>query len=236
MRLNIASLSLAAVLLVASSSAAAITQPEEWAARIKTAQSVGASGTDLFGDSTNFYSGQTSFSVTDIDLPGNDKLPMRLTRTIEAAPLTGVENSGLLGSWELDVPYISGIYAASTGWRTKNNASPYLRCSDVSNLQPPTVGASPNDWLAREYWRGLTLYVTHPLKTGPRVSRGFGKMGPVPDGESCREEVTFYRDADRTGKEQFIASATGAFGGETKPEPGGGHEDAARQDQQANAF
>lgn len=107
MRLNITSLSLAAVLLVASSSAAAITQPEEWAARIKTAQSVGALGTDLFGDSTNFYNGQTSFSVTDIDLPGNDKLPMRLTRTIEAAPLTGVENSGLLGSWELDAPYIS---------------------------------------------------------------------------------------------------------------------------------
>lgn len=34
--------------------------------------------------------------------------------------------------------------------------------------------------------------VTHPLKTGPRISRGFGSMGPVLDGEICREEVAFY--------------------------------------------
>jgi putative transposase len=41
-----------------------------------------------------------------------------------------------------------------------------------------------------------SYHLTHPLKTGPLISRGFGKMGPVLDGESCREEVAFFRRAD----------------------------------------
>jgi len=49
--------------------AQSLTEPEEWRARIKKAESLGALGTDLFGDSTNYYNGQPSFSATDIDLP-----------------------------------------------------------------------------------------------------------------------------------------------------------------------
>lgn len=43
-----------------------VTQSDQWAERIKTAESIGALGSDLFGDSTNYYNGQTTFSVTDI--------------------------------------------------------------------------------------------------------------------------------------------------------------------------
>lgn len=37
----------------------------------------------------------------------------------------------------------------------------------------------------------LYSQMTHPLKTESFRGRGFGKMGPVPDGESSREEIAF---------------------------------------------
>jgi hypothetical protein len=80
-----------ALLLCASASlvrpayAGTITEPEEWAKRVKAAETRGAMGANLFGDSTNYYNGQTTFAVTDIDLPGNNALPVRVGRTITAA-------------------------------------------------------------------------------------------------------------------------------------------------------
>jgi hypothetical protein len=129
-----------------------ITEPEEWAKRVKTAEQIGVLGPDLFGDSVNFYNGQTTFTVTDIDIPGNSKLPVRVTRSFVAAQREDNGTPGLLGNWELDVPYMSGVYGANNGWQA-------TRCS--ANLAPGTAtgtGANPV-FGAGEYWRGITLSV-----------------------------------------------------------------------------
>src|SRR5689334_23366458 len=81
----------------------AVTEPQEWGKRIKAAESIGALGTDLFGDSTNYYDGGTTFSVTDIDLPGNNSLPVRVGRTLEASDLQGTQSGDLMANWNLDI-------------------------------------------------------------------------------------------------------------------------------------
>ena len=52
--------------------------------RVSAAEAIAPLGDNIFGDSTNYYNGSTTFSVTDIDLPGNSALPVRVTRTHSA--------------------------------------------------------------------------------------------------------------------------------------------------------
>lgn len=47
---------------------------------IRANDTVGSLGVDLFGDEVNLYSGALSFAAVDVDLPGNDDLPMRIAR------------------------------------------------------------------------------------------------------------------------------------------------------------
>jgi hypothetical protein len=150
---------LTALFALSAETASALSEPDEWAAKIKTAQSVGPLGTNLFGDSTNFYNGVTSFSTADIDLPGNDALPVRVTRTKSATTAEDDGDNGLLGNWELDLPYVSGIYSKTTGWTVAVDTAPYQRCSS-DKIQPPTIYFTSSDYYdARQYWRGLTLSV-----------------------------------------------------------------------------
>lgn len=114
--------------------AQSLSEPQEWSERIKTAESIGVLGSDLFGDSTNYYNGQTSFSATDIDLPGNNDLPVRLSRKLGSRQNLR-DRSQLLANWDLELPYMSGIYAAGLGWQ--NYAGSSARC--IGGLLAPDV-------------------------------------------------------------------------------------------------
>ena len=145
-------------------SASAMTSPnsedysQEWEKRIKTAENIGALGEDLFGDATNFYNGATTFTVTDISVPGNSALPVALTRTISVTENEYADAAEMLGTWALDLPYMSGTYAQSTGWIVSGTgAARFNRCS-ASSPAPTTVGTYPQDFLSREYWRGISLH------------------------------------------------------------------------------
>lgn len=59
-----------------------ITPYTEYHKRIRTAESVSPLTSELFGESVNLSSGSTEFVVTDIDVPGNDSLPVRLQRRL----------------------------------------------------------------------------------------------------------------------------------------------------------
>lgn len=140
--------------LAGTARAQSITDVAEWGKRIQSGHSIGSLGTDLFGDSTSYYDGSTSFTVTDIDLPGNNALPVRLGRTLAAEDAEGLEVGGLMANWNLDIPYISGVYTTTYGWKNNGN-TPYARCSN------PTGAMLINDiygppW---DYWRGNSLYI-----------------------------------------------------------------------------
>jgi len=62
--------------------------------RIESSQNLTSLSDALFGESVSLYNGKTEFLVTDIDLPGNGSLPVRLQRRFNVElSLTGTASS-----------------------------------------------------------------------------------------------------------------------------------------------
>jgi len=58
-----------------------------------------------FGDSWNQDTGEVSFSVSDIGIPGNNDLPVGVARTRSRTPIA-LLSDGMFGDWELSLPRI----------------------------------------------------------------------------------------------------------------------------------
>ena len=139
----------------------------EDAKRIKSAEVVGALGDDLFGESVNFYTGATSFRHTDLSLPGNGSLPMQVSRSRGIEDLETKHNplGREFGDWELDLPYIGGVFLENVGWAV-DTSTPALRCSSpTSQLSAAPKGY--NGFQASRYWQGYSVNLpgqgTQPL-------------------------------------------------------------------------
>ncbi|OOG64722.1 hypothetical protein B0E46_04730 [Rhodanobacter sp. B04] len=144
-------------------SSSAVEPYEEYGKHLRAAQEVTPLTSNMFGDQVSLYNGATEFDVTDIDLPGNSSLPVRFARRLEVDDRrqpTG--NLGGLGEWDIEVPYIDGVFAAENGWEVQNNAGQggvYSRCSVVT--PPYTVIASLNNIQepASQIWDGNQLHI-----------------------------------------------------------------------------
>jgi len=140
---------------------------EEYSKQITTAETIGALGNDLFGEQVNFYTGSTSFTVTDVSLRGNNALPVEVRRSFKVEQRDSLYSQGLFGDWELDVPYLYGTFAraqgGSGGWQVKT-PTPNARCSvGVNSAAPPDAEASGsgygNYFEAEEFWAGNFLHL-----------------------------------------------------------------------------
>lgn len=132
---------------------------EEDAKRIKSAEVLGALGDDLFGEQVNFYTGATSFRHTDLSIPGNHGLAVQIARSFSPEdPETAHNPVGkAFGDWELELPYIGGVFLQNVGWAV-DTATPQNRCSSpttVINLAPKGYnGFSPG-----MYWQGYDVVI-----------------------------------------------------------------------------
>lgn len=127
--------------------------------RIKSAEVVGALGEDMFGEQVNFYTGSTSFQHTDLSLPGNDALPMVVSRRLDIADVKDNPFGRFFGDWELDVPYVGGLFLESQGWIV-GTSQPLLRCSSPTSAD--LLQAAPvtyNQFTPNQYWHGYDLFV-----------------------------------------------------------------------------
>ncbi len=120
----------------------------------RASQNVTALGADLMGDQVNLYNGALEFAQTDVSLPGNNTLPVAIGRRHTAGRHRSIE--GQLGDWDLDVPHLHGVFAASLGW--VNGAGNTSRCSTFT-APPHVLGYQLNYWYAPEYWQGNFLRV-----------------------------------------------------------------------------
>ncbi|WP_460456966.1 RHS repeat domain-containing protein [Arenimonas alkanexedens] len=132
----------------------AILPYREYAKRTDAAQKVSPLTDAAFGANTSLYNGSTSFSVVDIDLPGNSSVPVRLGRTMKVDDRTSGfrPTVGGFAEWEIDIPYIDGTFAWSVGWKVGSGGST-ARCS---NTQPPTM---PGQWNANKVWHGYSMHL-----------------------------------------------------------------------------
>lgn len=118
---------------------------EDYDKFLQSRQALTSHGPELFGDNVNLYNGALSFSVTDIDLPGNSGIPVSLTRTfsVGAYPI-GKPMDGAFGDWDIDLPRIEGVYGPT--WTAKRCSQP-----DPGLVVVPGGAGYPS----REYWQGL---------------------------------------------------------------------------------
>ena len=58
-----------------------------------------------FGESWNPDTGAVSFTQTDVSIPGNNDLPVAITRTRSRNPIA-LFTDGMFGDWELSMPRV----------------------------------------------------------------------------------------------------------------------------------
>lgn len=130
---------------------------------IKSGQSISAYGTDLFGDSVNLYTGAFSLAQTDLAIPGNNALPVAVTRRFSAKD-AGYTPSAF-GDWELDLPSIGGQFATGTqnnGWNVINQKgfpAEYKRCTSYGEPEYAVFDTGTPVWEGFEYWQGTSLNI-----------------------------------------------------------------------------
>lgn len=129
-----------------------ITPHSEYYKRIRTGEMVSPLSSDLFGERITLSSGATEFVVTDIDLPGNAPLPVRLQRRFAIQSFKDRTPLGGFGSWDVEVPYLHGTFDASSKWNTSSNGGTQ-RCSAAFFAKVP-ANISPY-----EVWSGNMLHL-----------------------------------------------------------------------------
>ena len=97
-------------------------------------------------------SGALSFAAVDVDLPGNDDLPMRIARKFSVESFGGARSSalylaGAFGDWELDLPMIHGTFSELDGFKVAGPSSlGRERCTGFD--EPPPAAGSPDGFFS----------------------------------------------------------------------------------------
>ncbi len=93
--------------------------------------------------------------MVDVDLPGNNALKVQVARRFKIEERSGVKDRPGFGEWELDVPYVHGVYAHGEDddeiWIASDGST--NRCSVVG--APPSAGG----FTAEEFWHGASLHL-----------------------------------------------------------------------------
>lgn len=149
---------LAATICGAGSVFADVSMQTEQSKLLKAPDSIVALDKDLFGDKVNLYNGHIEFIQTDVDLPGNNKLPVMVGRRFD----TTAEKfgDGFFRHWDLEIPYIHGTFSQTYGWQNvaANGQVSNMRCTNFGT--PPSVSrTNDTDFKGLQYWYGTSMYV-----------------------------------------------------------------------------
>jgi hypothetical protein len=135
---------------------------DEVFSRLKGSGDFSPLGDDLFGDSVNYYDGQIDFMVVDVEIPGNNDLPVRFVRSFKSM-FSDLPSTRFMGDWEIEAAYISGMYAESHPWRsdrcTGPQSSAQARAPMVPN-HPDPIDPTAFQWFQPyHYWDGITIRI-----------------------------------------------------------------------------
>jgi len=135
----------------------------EYDKKIAAVQQLGPLTSELFGDQVSLYTGQTEFNQIDIDLPGNDALPVQLRRrwVISSlsdsqywAPESNPNNSiAGAGNWDVDIPYITGVFDGFKQWDIPTAST---RCSSPAF---PTSSTDAVRFSTSDIWSGNKIHI-----------------------------------------------------------------------------
>ena len=142
-------------LCFAASSAAAqdLYQWETYDKRVDSMKAVEKLGDDLFGDSISLPDGGLRFTVTDVSIPGNNALPVAITRGWTLSNTYMQVPNRLMADWQVSLPRITGQFADR--WLTAGTST--QRCSDTRGPAVPSGVVGIFEISA--FWNGIRLEV-----------------------------------------------------------------------------
>lgn len=138
--------------------ATAVEPPAEYAKMIQEHSRIGALDGGFFGDHVGLSTGSLEFTQTDVSLPGNDGLAVRVGRRFEPGSYPA---TGHFSDWDLDIPHLHGVFGGATSgtvaWEVNGLDSTH-RCSEF-NAPPDISDLSGGLFSPDEYWHGTFLYL-----------------------------------------------------------------------------
>ena len=159
----------------------------EYRKRVETSQNISPLDVGLFREEISLYNGSTTFSVTDIDVPGSNGLPVRLSRrlAVDLQQQTAIATYDSLlrgaGNWDVDVPWMGATYASSAG-----NA---LRCD--GGYVPPLVMGALSAFRRGDVWQGISVNIPG---RGTTFTMGIQTQAPKPSVAAAWRLTTSQRD------------------------------------------
>jgi|GEM_PF-2252665 len=143
----------------------AIPEAIEYGRLIRARRDVGPLDSGLLGESVDYYTGETDFVATDVDLPGNNALRVAFGRRYHVTNHAGGAVLGAFGDWDLDLPHVEGVVAKGVGW-TVPVQQVDARCTYFGAPPPATVttpisggGNVTTSIPAKEYNLGFTAFI-----------------------------------------------------------------------------
>jgi hypothetical protein len=134
--------------------------------KVDQSTNVSSLGDDLFGESTNFENGATTFSYVDVKAKSNVKIPIQLGRILNIRGASGWSPKSQVnqyptgfsifgGQWESDAPFIQNDSLADFGWVADGGAG---RCTS-GNFSKSVTNVSQVVVPAHNFFYGNDIYI-----------------------------------------------------------------------------
>ncbi|MGS0677438.1 RHS repeat domain-containing protein [Shewanella sp. 125m-1] len=132
---------------------------------------------NLFGDKIDYNTGSVSFAQTDIDIPGNFDIPVRLTRKL-SGPDAWYKEPLELGTWSIDIPHVRSAFISREGDHKQAYWAEGKACTKPLNTNEDFYSATWNgetgdnlNYVAsrQQYWNGDTIYI--PGKGSTKITQ-----------------------------------------------------------------
>ncbi|WP_157515109.1 hypothetical protein [Luteimonas abyssi] len=112
---------------------------QKYVERLERAQNIQPLTGEVFGEAIGLSNGDTSFTYIDIDIEGNNSLPVQLIRRIQVEDRSRTQNSSLGGfgaGGDIVIPHMRGVFT-NAGWQV-SGGNPNARCTQPG--APPGLG------------------------------------------------------------------------------------------------
>jgi hypothetical protein len=184
-----------AVVVVGLSDTKAQSIIDQYNHRLQSSQFIAPLGPNFFGEQTDMRDGNTTFKVTDVQVPSNGSIPVSVGRTlVVSAQYTDRQGQGVVSHdrqfgqfWDLDVPYMKGTFDLMRGWVGRDPSNPQRvasasqnRCTLMGEGPPPTMGVgyfSSIEYDPSQFFSGIVINIPghgteQIVKQAPRVING----------------------------------------------------------------
>lgn len=161
----------------------------------RKAEQIGPIGQEDIVANINIQDGSISFAYNDIDLKISEDLNLIFGRSAGLGSPTGFK------SWDLNVPYMVGTYAANEGWNAGSDDG--RRCSS-GNFAPKPARSTVGSMGGENWWRGIRIYLP---------SRGSENLLNIDSGTLVPQDGHQYRGVtDRNSRVRCLASIKNGVG------------------------